>query len=561
MSTIETTPAISPDRRAPGLRTRPEVLLLDFGGVVFATRRRAEGMTEVAERVSSLLAHASHEHHVADLVTMLEGGKRALGDWKNSQSRRREPTELDHRTIWRDFYGAPLPLAQRELLAGHAEELQMMMTLHLTEHSVRPGIVDLLGVAANLGIPVGIVSNTHSGRAHRAVLDRSGLTDRFAVQVYSDEVGVRKPHPGIIALAARALGTTASSSWYVGDTFDRDVVAGRRAGVAAVVLTRHHKTDHPPFPVAERADLVLDDPRGLVPLLEEASPTRPSGPARSRADASARDLTAAAGSRPPSALLLDHGGVISTSQVDTAGLQRFAALLAGRLTAAGHPTSPREAARALAAARRGHKQWKQAHETTRDGVVPEIDPATFWADLVAPALPGLPEAVAAWMRAESHDLMYFYARAKSVRTIRPGVAALLERAARAGVPVGIVSNTVSGRAVRAELDRLGVLDLIAAHAYSDEVGRRKPDPAGVHSVLTALDADPAQAWFVGDKPHRDVPAARRAGVGTVVLVRGGSTPDDTLDRLVGGAPSEQLPDHVITEMTELLDLALPHSRV
>lgn len=82
-----------------------------------------------------------------------------------------------------------------------------------------------------------MVSNAHSGRSHRTLLREAGLEDHFGVQVYSDEVGIRKPHPEMIALAARALGTVPERCWYVGDTQDRDVVAGRRAGVAAVLLT------------------------------------------------------------------------------------------------------------------------------------------------------------------------------------------------------------------------------------------------------------------------------------------------------------------------------------
>jgi ribonucleotide monophosphatase NagD (HAD superfamily) len=68
-----------------------------------------------------------------------------------------------------------------------------------------------------------------------------------------------------------------------------------------------------------------------------------------------------------------------------------------------------------------------------------------------------------------------------------------------------------------------------------------------------LAADPAHAWFVGDKPHRDVAAARAAGVGTVVLVRGGSSTDAELD----DAPAHLRPDHVISEMGDLIALALP----
>src|SRR5699024_6442517 len=108
----------------------------------------------------------------------------------------------------------------------------------------------------------------------------------FAVQLYSDEAGIRKPHPGIIDLAARALGTSARRCWYVGDTLDRDVVAGRRAGVAAVLGTRPPHTDTPPLSVTDRAALVVDDPRGIVPALRR--PVRPSSAGPTLAEAAGR---------------------------------------------------------------------------------------------------------------------------------------------------------------------------------------------------------------------------------------------------------------------------------
>ncbi|WP_435738939.1 HAD family hydrolase [Cellulosimicrobium sp. PMB13] len=262
------------------------------------------------------------------------------------------------------------------------------------------------------------------------------------------------------------------------------------------------------------------------------------------------------------------------------------------------------AASALEEARGRHRAWKTAHESPRHAAltetalsetaltetaltetaltdsartttVPEIDAATFWVELVGPCLDNVVAAdlragMRDWLRAECHDLMVRYARSKSVPTVRPGVRALLERARDLGVPVAVVSNTVCGRAVRDELAEEGLDELVGAHVYSDELGVRKPDPTTARTALVALDADPARAWFVGDKPGRDVPAARGAGVGTVVLVRGGSTPDAELDVLglrdttgagttSAAAPGVDatIPDLVVDGIDDLVPLVLP----
>ncbi|MGE2833436.1 HAD-IA family hydrolase [Mycobacterium sp. SMC-4] len=531
-----------------GLRRLPEALLLDFGGVVFATRKRPEAWTEFAAHVHRVLKRAGHHIEVDDLERALRGGNKALKDWKNASSRRRAPRELSHREIWGDFYAAPLPEAAREVLVGSAGALQAQLTATVAVHTVRPGIRELLALAAERRVRLGIVSNAHSGRAHRALLAAHGLDGAFGVQVYSDEVGIRKPHPDMIELAATALGTTAARCWYVGDTFDRDVVAARRAGIGAVMLTRHHHTDNPPFPVAENADAVFDTPEDLVDVLRAARPA-PVQPA-----AAPQSVVRAIPTR-PSALLLDHGGVIAVSVPDAALRRAFAADLARRLGRAGYTLSEEQALTVIAETRRRHKDWKADQPDT---CTAEIDATTFWVEFAGPPLTSqLPAdqhaGVRAWLRVEAHELMAGYARAKSRPTVRPGVPELLQRAAAVGVPVAVVSNTVNGRAVREELDEAGLTPLIGAHVYSDELGRRKPDPLMPATALRALAADPAHAWFIGDKPHRDVAAARAAGVGTVVLVRGGSSTDAELD----DAPAHLRPDHVLDTMSDLIALALP----
>ncbi|MFD6093748.1 HAD family hydrolase [Oerskovia sp. NPDC060338] len=564
-------PRVAARRTPPGLGARPDALLLDFGGVIFQTTKRPEGYGELATHLSEVLGRAGHRWSPETLEPVLRGGVKALKDWKNASSRRLAPLELDHRTIWHDFLASPLPLAAREVLAGSAGTLLARLTATLSEHTVRPGIPELLATAAELGVTVGIVSNAHSGRAHRTLLAAHGLDEAFGVQVYSDEVGLRKPHPGIIAMAARALGTTPERTWYVGDTLDRDVVAGRRADVGAVILTRHH-SDVPPYPVTDTADAVLDTPEGIADLLRAS--TRPAGTpgaapgAAAEAAVGATTEAADAPAGRPSALLLDHGGVVVTSVPDDAARLAFGRHLSQRLAVAGYALSPEEAVEAVAGARVRHRAWKDRHEgapaagTPADPAaglvedVEEIDATTFWVELVGPALAHLGDGIEDWLRAEAYALILEYARSKSLPTLRPGVRDVLEAARAGGVPVAIVSNTVCGRAVREELEAFGIDHLVGVHVYSDELGYRKPDPVTARTALTALGADPRSAWFVGDKPHRDVLAARGAGVGTVVLVRGGSSSDATLDSADGALR----PDHVIAEVGDLLALWAPASR-
>jgi HAD superfamily hydrolase (TIGR01549 family) len=527
-----------------GLRHRPVGLLLDFGGVLFQTTKRPSGRVDAAAMLSVVLRHAGHDVAPERMHRSLDAGLRALKDWKNAAGRRREPAELAPREIWTDFLASDLPDAVRATLAADAAGLLDRITPLLSDHDVRPGALALLQTAAELGVRVGIVSNAHSGRAHRALLARHGLADFLAVQVYSDEVGIRKPHPRMITLAAEALGTTAEQCWYVGDTLDRDVVAGRRANVGAVVLTRSQHTDEPPYAVDASADAIYDTPEALVAVLR-ASMVPPAIAPRP-ADAPAAAAAAAADPTvPPAAILLDHGGVISTSVKDPAAQRRFGFDLAKRMRAAGLPADDTTVVTAIETARFRHRQWKD--RTDGGDTVPEISPREFWCDLVGA---DLGPAERAWLRAEATELSFGYAGIKSTTTIRPGLRELLERAGDAGIPVGIVSNTLSGRAVRRRLAAAGIEEHFAVQIYSDELGRRKPDSVMPGEVVTSLGVPASACWFVGDKPDRDMAAAHAVGIRMAILVRGGSLDDADIDRAAGVTGPER-PDLVVDSILDL----------
>lgn len=516
------------------LHHAPRALLLDFGGVIFQTTKRPEGRDEFVARMVVRAKRAGYVLDAAAARASLDAGITALGHWKHSSSRRLAPREMSHREVVGDFLAADLPTPIRALLVAEAGEVLEEFNTTLSAHEVRPGIPELLTEAARRGIPLGIVSNAHSGRSHRRLLAEHGLAEAFSVQVYSDEVGMRKPHPRMIELAAQALGVAPHETWYVGDTQDRDVVAGRRAGVAAVILTASKHTERPPFGIAETADAVFPTPEGLYEALRAAAEPLPSTP-----------LPAPAEARRP-ALLIDHGGVISTSSPDAARLDAFCDELAALLATADEPVD-RERARALIdGARARHRAYKAAERTRADGNR-EMSPTVFWRDLVGE---GLSPRMRALLEAEAHDLMFRYGRAKSVRTLRPGIRELLTQAQRGEMPVIVVSNTVSGRAVRAECAAHGIDDLITAFVCSDEHGFRKPDVRIVTEALTIAQADPAQSWFLGDKPHNDAAAAQAAGIAHRVLVRGGTTDDAGIDAAVATG----LATHAVDSAHELADL-------
>lgn len=81
--------------------------------------------------------------------------------------------------------------------------------------------------------PTGILTNGH-GPTQRAKLAEHGFDDLVDAILVSNELGVRKPVPGIFEEARERL--PADTHVYVGDTYEEDVVPARDQGFETVYV-------------------------------------------------------------------------------------------------------------------------------------------------------------------------------------------------------------------------------------------------------------------------------------------------------------------------------------
>src|SRR6476619_5687497 len=108
-----------------------------------------------------------------------------------------------------------------------------------------------------------------------------------------------------------------------------------------------------------------------------------------------------------------------------------------------------------------------------------------------------------------------------------GVLDLLPVLKAEGRRLGIVTAKRL-RTVGLALDRFPVLaELMDVVIGAEDTERHKPDPDPVREALRRLDADPADAVYVGDSPF-DVRAGNAAGVFTIAVGWGGIHPDERL---------------------------------
>src|SRR6185503_14827902 len=138
--------------------------------------------------------------------------------------------------FWRELVGrvavhlelpAPTPFLAAELFERFA---------HVEAWEVYADAAAVLPALRARGLRLGVVSN-FDARLPRLLAD-CGLAGSLDAVVYSEEVGVEKPHPAIFEELLERLELPAASVLHVGDSRRDDVEGARAIGMQALWLTR-----------------------------------------------------------------------------------------------------------------------------------------------------------------------------------------------------------------------------------------------------------------------------------------------------------------------------------
>ncbi|WP_431895585.1 HAD family hydrolase [Micromonospora haikouensis] len=103
------------------------------------------------------------------------------------------------------------------------------------------GAVEALTALSMSGTRLVLTSNTlaTSAEVHRQLLDDLGLSVYFADMLFSGELGIAKPHPGVFAAITTRAQCPPQRVWHVGDDRLTDVNGALTAGCRAV----HYRPD------------------------------------------------------------------------------------------------------------------------------------------------------------------------------------------------------------------------------------------------------------------------------------------------------------------------------
>lgn len=157
-------------------------------------------------------------------------------------------------------------------------------------------------------------------------------------------------------------------------------------------------------------------------------------------------------------------------------------------------------------------------------------PAQWLADTLEQLPASLPEESFLDLQRQLEDAML-----DSPPSLAPGAAPVLADLHRAGLRLGIISDTglTVGRVMRCILARDGILQYFSGFAFSDEVGCPKPHRRAFQCVLEQLGLRPEDAAHVGDLPHTDIRGAREAGMCAILMTGiSGQADDGTADAIV-----------------------------
>jgi putative hydrolase of the HAD superfamily len=111
-----------------------------------------------------------------------------------------------------------------------------------------PDTVKTLTELRDNGFKMGLISNTKSDWAVRAILAKLNIAKFFDVVVTSAALRVRKPRLDIFSRALAALDVKAAETVCVGDSLQADILGAKLAGIRAIYVSRA-SSDHPHYVV------------------------------------------------------------------------------------------------------------------------------------------------------------------------------------------------------------------------------------------------------------------------------------------------------------------------
>ena len=125
----------------------------------------------------------------------------------------------------------------------------------LNKISIFPGALEFIDDMKARGIKIGICTDMTAHIQFRKI-DRLGLTGRLDAMITGEEAGIEKPNRRMFDMIATKLGVKNDEVIYVGDSYKKDVMGAKNAGMTPVwYLSLQNKTDEDVLAVSSYPEL------------------------------------------------------------------------------------------------------------------------------------------------------------------------------------------------------------------------------------------------------------------------------------------------------------------
>jgi putative hydrolase of the HAD superfamily len=235
------------------------------------------------------------------------------------------------------------------------------------------------------------------------------------------------------------------------------------------------------------------------------------------------------------AVLFDMSGTLrkTTQRKDGEKISRVSEIL----KLLGCEANPQEFTQKLTNRKKAYKRW------TEETLV-ELSEEEIWKQWMLPDFPAAQVSkLASQLNRMWHDAVGTY-------EVLPETREVITQLFRREYLLGLVSNTTNRQALQL-LEQLGLAGCFESVILSCDFGRRKPHPAILLAAAKQIGIHPDQCAYIGNRPEKDVAAARNAGFGMAILLCDPNKPLAPIDNL------DFVPDHFINNLKELLEIFPP----
>ena len=147
-----------------------------------------------------------------------------------------------------------------------AWQFQMDYEQAQQEITLSPTIIKVLDYCQEQAIPMGIITNGPANHQQKKIdqLELERWIPREK-QIISGAVGLKKPDKAIFDLAKKQMKLSGKKTYYVGDSFENDVLGAKNAGWQTIWLNRRQ---HPFSNQTQLVDWLAEDEANLLAILQ-----------------------------------------------------------------------------------------------------------------------------------------------------------------------------------------------------------------------------------------------------------------------------------------------------